>query len=333
LLLQKIFGEISIFVMKNFYISVFILLFLSIDGFAQTTSWNAVGQTMTSDLNSVFFVSSDKGWIGGDGGYLSLTVNGGATWAKQPMKITANINEVYFRNNENGYILAGKQVFATTDGTSWSEQKVLSASSFIELEPELYSIRFADKKHGWIVGSVSRDEAVIDSLAVQTEDGGIIWRRATVPTKEELIHLDFVNENSGWIVGANGLILATADGGKTWQKQKSDTISTIYNIDFRNENEGVAVGEKGLILQTSDGGRTWRKIITNFKNTFLRVGFSDDKTIWIAGRGGVILRSTDKGATFLKQDTKVTTNLYGFYIDKKIGFAVGAKGTILKYKK
>jgi photosystem II stability/assembly factor-like uncharacterized protein len=300
--------------------------------FAQTI-WNSVGQTMTGDLNSVFFVSSDKGWIGGDGGYLSLTTNGGMLWMRQSVNISANINEIYFRNDDNGYILAGKQVFATNNGSTWSEQRILSASNFIETEPEFYSIRFADKKHGWIVGSVSKDDTVIDSLVVESEDGGQTWRRIIVPTKEELIHLDFVNEKNGWIVGVNGLILSTPDGGATWQKQKSDTTSTIFNIDFRNENEGFAVGEKGLILQTGDGGRTWRKVITNFKNTFLRVGFADDKTVWIAGRGGIILRSNDKGATFTKQDTKVTNNIYGFYIDKKFGFAVGAKGTILKYKK
>jgi photosystem II stability/assembly factor-like uncharacterized protein len=313
--------------------TLIILLSVFVVSSAAQTSWNSIGQTMTGDLNTVFFVSSDKGWIGGDNGYLSFTTNGGTTWTKLQTTMTANINEIYFRNDENGYILAGKQVFATTNGSSWSEQKVLSSGNFIETEPELYSIRFADKKHGWIVGSVSRDDAVIDSLIVETKDGGVIWKKTTVPTKEELIHLDFVNENTGWIVGANGLILSTADGGQTWQKQKSDTTSTIYNIDFRNETEGIAVGEKGLILQTFDGGRNWRKINVNFKNTFLRVGFSDDKTIWIAGRGGIILRSNDKGATFLKQDTKVTTNIYGFYVDKKIGFAVGAKGTILKYKK
>jgi photosystem II stability/assembly factor-like uncharacterized protein len=318
--------------MKKLSITVFILLFSSLNAFTQTT-WSSIGQTMTSDLNTVFFISSDKGWVGGDGGYLSLTVNGGTTWTKQSANTTENINEVYFRNNENGYILAGKKVFATTNGSSWIEQKVLSASNFIETEPEFYSIRFADKKHGWIVGSISKDNEIIDSLVIQTEDGGSVWKKITVPTKDELIHLDFVNENSGWIVGDNGLILATADGGKTWQKQKSGTDSTIYNVDFRNELEGIAVGKRGLILQTNDGGKSWKKILTNFNDTFWRVSFSDDKNIWIAGRGGTILRSNDKGITFTKQDTKVTTNLYGFYIDKKIGFAVGAKGTILKYKK
>jgi photosystem II stability/assembly factor-like uncharacterized protein len=310
-----------------------LIITLSVASIFAQTVWNSVGQTMTGDLNSVFFVSSDKGWIGGDGGYLSLTTNGGMLWMRQSVNISANINEIYFRNDDNGYILAGKQVFATNNGSTWSEQRILAASNFIETEPEFYSIRFADKKHGWIVGSISKDDTVIDSLAVESDDSGQTWRRIIVPTKEELIHLDFVNEKNGWIVGVNGLILSTTDGGATWQKQKSDTTSTIFNIDFRNENEGFAVGEKGLILQSSDGGRTWRKVITNFKNTFLRVGFADDKTVWIAGRGGIILRSGDKGATFLKQDTKVTNNIYGFYIDKKIGFAVGAKGTILKYKK
>ncbi len=64
----------------------------------------------------------------------------------------------------------------------------------------------------------------------------------------------------------------------------------------------------------------------------MRVNFADDKKGWIVGYGGVVLRSSDKGHTWIKQESITTGHLYGLYITKKFGWAVGAKGTILSYK-
>src|SRR2546430_6208996 len=41
---------------------------------------------------------------------------------------------------------------------------------------ELYSIRFSSKKRGWIVGSLSRRDIVVDSLLLPTDDVGVSWQ-------------------------------------------------------------------------------------------------------------------------------------------------------------
>ena len=115
--------------------------------------------------------------------------------------------------------------------------------------------------------------------------------------------------------------------------QSSGTDRALYNVDFRDDNEGYIVGGGGTILRTEDGGRNWEKVKTNFPDTFLRVDFADDKNGWIVGKNGTILRSSDKGRTWLKQDSQTKSNLYGLFITKKFGFAVGADGTILSVQK
>ena len=106
----------------------------------------------------------------------------------------------------------------------------------------------------------------------------------------------------------------------------------LFNVDFRDDEEGYAVGEKGLVLRTENGGLTWQKVITSIPSNFMRVNFADDKNGWIVGYGGTVLRSSDKGHTWIKQASSTTGNLYGLFITKKFGWAVGAKGTILSYK-
>jgi photosystem II stability/assembly factor-like uncharacterized protein len=107
----------------------------------------------------------------------------------------------------------------------------------------------------------------------------------------------------------------------------------LYNVDFRDDDEGYAVGKSGTILRTANGGATWEKVTTNFRDTLMRVDFADDKNGWIVGYSGSILRSGDKGRTWVRQEGSTRSHLYGLYMDKRFGWAVGAKGTVLYFKR
>jgi photosystem II stability/assembly factor-like uncharacterized protein len=295
--------------------------------------WTANTPGAHGDLVAVYFTSASDGWIAGDNGYLASTSDGGNTWKTYPLGTTEDINEIYFRNEKNGYLVAGRKMFVTGDaGASWRETVIYRAADFKNGTPEFLSIRFADKRRGLVVGSVlNRAGDVIDSLVMRTTDGGETWQRIIVPSKSELFHLDYNGSSHGWIVGDEGVILATVDGGDTWILQNSKTKFALYNVDFRDDDEGYAVGEKGIILRTGNGGLNWQRVTTTSPVTFMRVDFADDKNGWIVGYGGTILRSSDKGRTWVKQESGASGNLYGLHITKKYGWAVGNKGTVLKY--
>ena len=318
---------------KTVLLSIF--TFTTIQSIHAQAGWNPLKSGSANDLVAVYFTSAERGFIAGDKGYFAQTTDGGRTWTKQTIDTTDDINEIYFRNDKNGYVVAGKKMFLTDDaGRSWREIKIYDPKNFRNATPEFLSVRFADKKRGLIVGSLlNKEEDVIDSLVMRTDDGGETWTRIIVPSKLELFHLDFVNSSRGWIVGDKGLILTTQDGGVNWRKQTSGTTNSLYNVDFRDSSEGYAVGGKGVILRTENGGDTWETVKTNFPNTFLRVDFADDKNGWIVGYGGSILRSSDKGKTWIKQDSGTKENLYGLFMLKKYGWAVGAKGAVIQYQK
>src|SRR5882724_7137702 len=239
------------------FASALFLLTLSLPLAAQdgwvVTKLGAGGQ----DLNTVYFLDSKRGWVGGDGGYLSRTDDGGRTWVRQIVGTTDAINDIYFRDKEAGFLLAGNTIFVTHDsGTRWSEARRFLPAEFEGASVELYSVRFSSKKRGWVVGSISKNDRVVDSIVVYTDDQGLTWQRQRAPSRFELIHLDFVDDKHGWIVGADGAILYTFDGGQSWSKQTSGTNATLYHVAFRDEQRGWAVGERGTILKTTDGGQT-----------------------------------------------------------------------------
>lgn len=326
-------------VRSGYFLSI---VLLSITFFASAASgqsgWTLLRETGSGDLVAAYFTSPERGWVAGDDGYLASTQDGGKTWETYPLKTRENINEIYFRNNDNGYIVAGRKLYLTKNaGQSWEETFIVKPGTFKDAVPEFLSIRFADKKRGIAVGSLLKtirgEEVVVDSLAMRTEDGGDTWTRMILPAKGELFHLDYNGSSHAWIVGDGGVILASTDGGRNWVRQNSGTKLPIYNVDFRDDLEGYAVGKSGTALRTDDGGTTWQKVATGSNETFMRVDFADDKNGWIVGYRGTILKSSDKGKTWVKQDGGTQKNLYGLFMFKRYGFAVGADGVITSYQR
>ena len=288
----------------------------------------------TEDLNTVFFLDSKRGWVGGDNGFLGRTDDGGRTWVQQSVGTTDAINDIYFRDKEDGFLIAGNTIFVTRDnGTRWNESRRFLPSEFDGATVELYSVRFSSKKKGWVVGLVSKLDRVIDSILVYTNNEGETWQRQRAPTRSELIHIDFDNDRRGWIVGAEGTIINTVDGGHTWTRQTSGTTATLFHTEFRNDKRGWAVGERGTILRTTDGGITWTPVTAGIRSTLLSVEFVSDDEGWAVGRAGTILRSDDAGVSWNQQESTIKNNLFALHFDKKIGWAVGGNGMTLRYER
>src|SRR2546425_12386686 len=128
------------------------------------------------DLNAVYFVDSKEGWVAGDGGFVSHTQDGGATWIERPIGTEHSINDIYFVGKNSGFVLAGGSIFATDDGGhTWRESYRFSPAEFEGATPELYSLRFNGKKGRWVGGSLRRGEVAVDRTMGITRCGGATW--------------------------------------------------------------------------------------------------------------------------------------------------------------
>ena len=305
---------------------------------AAQQGWTAQRRGLAGkDLNTVYFADSKRGWVGGDEGVVLRTEDGGGTWQQQVSGVPEGVNDIYFRDKEDGHLLAANRVLTTDDGgRSWRPSAQFAPADFNGATPELYSVRFTSKKRGWIVGSVSRGDRVLDSLLLRTDDGGASWQRASAPVKVELLHLDFRGEKRGWIVGDRGTILHTSDGGETWRQQRTNTTATLYHVDFEDDETGWAVGERSTILRTTDGGATWLAVevpIIGPRATLLSVAFANKEEGWVVGRGGTILRSSDGGRTWVRQESGTKQHIYALHVRDKRAWAVGGDGQVLSYER
>lgn len=215
---------------------------------------------------------------------------------------------------------------------------------------KLMSASFADRDHGWIVGS--------NSTLLFTEDGGQTWKYKQLQDHEMLRSVYFLDDRRGYILGQfaifnrldnkfpaeRAFLLSTSDAGEYWRTMtlsrpvnaRTDNFTryngeTLLRFVFVDDRTGWACGETGLILATTDGGRSWRaQRGVQARKVLYGISALDQQMAWVVGAGGVALRTVDGGQQWNEQTTGTTKQLNAVqFIDPKRGWAVGAGGTIL----
>ncbi len=90
------------------------------------------------------------------------------------------------------------------------------------------------------------------------------WQAVELGTESNPLDIDFVDENHGFLVGTNRLILETTNGGASWQERSLDLEDEenfrLISIDF-NDEEGWLVGQPSLVMHTTDGGKNWTRLL------------------------------------------------------------------------
>ena len=168
------------------------------------------------------------------------------------------------------------------------------------------------------------------------------WVKRTTNTFAWFKDIQFVDAASGWIAGADGVLLSTVDGGATWIQAEKFTNDSILQVHFLNEQNGWLLCERDVfnrganptsyLRRTTDGGRTWEKIDFESpgRERITKLVFNESGKGIAFGEGGVFFRLQDDGKTWKKTQTSMHYLLLaGGYATDKVGAIVGAAGTIL----
>jgi photosystem II stability/assembly factor-like uncharacterized protein len=161
----------------------------------------------------------------------------------------AQLNKIFFVDDENGWAAGDEVILNSTDGwDTWTVQEF--SNCFFR------SLFFTDPHHGWAVGFLHDS---VDGILYQTVDGGLNWQPQDT-TEQELIDIYFVDADTGYICGGTSLdafILKTTDRGTTWNVNLDVAYGSLYAIHFSNNQHGCAVGKQGLVLSTENSGKNW----------------------------------------------------------------------------
>ncbi|MBF0551347.1 MAG: glycosyl hydrolase [Deltaproteobacteria bacterium] len=230
----------------------------------------------------------------------------------------------------------GLIIISDDRGGSWRQVNVPTRVS-------LTCVKFLTSTSGWAVGH--------SGIVLQTEDGGGTWTRrldgitaaklaleavkaGTAPAgpddkeaKKRLeaarllvedgpdkpfLDLYFENAQTGFVVGAYGLIFRTGDGGKTWQPWmdhiENAKGSHLYAIRAVGNHLYIS-GEQGLFLRSTDHGQNFTKIKAPYGGTFFTMAALRSDVIVLAGLRGNLFRTEDRGKSFTQVQVPVPVSL------------------------
>jgi len=112
--------------------------------------------------------------------------------------------------------------------------------------------------------------------------------------------VDFANENVGFAVGEEGLILKTTDGGENWTPLDANQEASIgfYSVYVFNENKAIIVGDGNIILQTNDGGASWEATTVNTNGELKSIRFFNESKGIVVGYNAAVVLSNDGGTSW-----------------------------------
>lgn len=303
--------------------------FLSIE-----SNWSAVNIDELRnfiDVNAVHFLDENRGWLlggfegdgFGDETQILKTTDGGITWTEQFFTEDYAMLDLYFANEESGWVVGGTNFVLHTDdgGETWTQQIVDESASFLYFQ----SVFFIDENTGWITG---------EDYVYKTDNGGESWTIQNLPSFTSARDIYFTDNETGWVGAFNEPgILKTTDGGDTWLAS-ADT-SRIHGISFVDDQSGFAVGWNGAFYKTTDGGGNWQTMPTGSTANLYAVTFFDENIGWLVGSWGTIIATSDGGNTLEREYPGTSDNIVMRdvqFINPELGWATGRNGVVLKYE-
>jgi photosystem II stability/assembly factor-like uncharacterized protein len=247
--------------------------------------WELTPTGSTAQFRGLAAVSKDVAWVGGSGGQVLRTVDGGKSWQNVG---PAGAETVQFRDVEafdakRAVVLSignggDSRVYRTVDGgQSWTETfRNPDANAFYDC------FDFFDDRRGLALSDPVDGKFRI----LATSDGGKSWQVQPTAGMPAALPGEFAFAASGsclvagpgrtaWFATGGGdrpRVFRTVDGGKQWSVADSPMASGeaggIFSLAFRGPLFGVAVGGDFLkpteavkaASVTYDGGRTWKLV-------------------------------------------------------------------------
>ncbi len=328
--------------------------------------WRDFTSVAMADSNSAWLVGSFKfeshiQWV------LAKTQDGGNSWQLYlpPDSSCVGLSAIKFVNSSTGIAVGARGcVFITHDNENWTRLDqhfgndgltlavlgtkiwIAGRGGTIAHSPDfgsswsilpsmtsnfLYKIRAIDNDHIAAIGYAS--------ILQYSEDSGINWKAIAVvadnQSSTQLWGIDFLNRQTGWVVGTDGFIAKTGDGCRSWERQGKGLVKDwLRDVWAYDENNLWIVGDAGLIMNSRDGGATWNwdRIDSTFKDLFDIEGFNKSEIVAV-GSNSTFIYTRDAGTTWhfaIKKNLTNNVRINSVHlIDKTHAWAVGESGTVM----
>lgn len=234
-------------------------------------NWYRIGGTFYHNIYSMLCKNENNLWVVGDSGMIMRTTNSGISWEDKSL----SLNSLVYGIIENNNVLFVKVWYndsalfkSTNNGNSWIHIPMDSIQSSFNLNfinsqvgliiPILGNIFYKtyDGGNTWnkyhrsseylILNSYFSNEntgyAVTSSYyyegLIKTTNSGINWNICSTFVFSNFMtyNIAFLNDNTGWIVGQNGLICKTTNAGLTFIALTNNDVPKNYFLSQNYPN-------------------------------------------------------------------------------------------------
>ena len=308
--------------------------------------FEAVSYGEDVELNDVYFVTLDEGWVsGGNGisaGVLLHTSDGGGHWTLamgDPSGSQRPFYHLRFVDQTTGFVAQGTQggdhaLLRTTDGQTWRVTGTVP-----QHHPDY---RFISATVG--VASTGR-------TIVRTTNAGRAWTPVfdcaikvqvdglTQTTTCEISSFAFPSPSVGYAIGGGDVrglyVIKTEDGGATWTGTLAvpgDDDGREGHVFFVDEKTGYACLANGKIYGTDDGGQTWTGLPGASCEGKAPILFADPEVGW-AMRYTNLTWTTESGRRWVSRKVSLPAGVRSFSLPRRDrAYVVGDHGMIYRYQ-
>lgn len=232
----------------------------------------------------------------GERGIVLLSDDNGRSWHQVVTPVRVSLTTVTFVGEKKGWAAGHLGVILHTEdgGKSWVKQLDGSQAASLVLA--------AAERRAAAEPDPEKREDLLFSARRLVEDG---------PDKP-FLDLCFVDDRTGFVVGAFNLIFRTTDGGATWvpweDRVENPMELHFYGIQTTGETLFIA-GEQGLLLRSTDGGAHFNALASPYEGSYFGLVTDTKGSVVVFGLRGNVYRSDNGGESWDRVETGLPVSL------------------------
>jgi photosystem II stability/assembly factor-like uncharacterized protein len=229
----------------------------------------------------------------GDNGSICISQDGGNNWSNVNSGMTQKINQVGFFNSIDGYAIAGyngnEDLIKTNDGGyNWHFDTLIDNGPF-------YRMMIRDESFYLLNRS---------SKMMKSNNEGDDWELLSIPdTTDYYYDIQFIDNNTGFLCGNDGIFVKTEDGGNTWIDKSLSGDYNLRQMFFHNDQLGWLIDPVArIVLRTINGGDEWLFTILGEDYTYQpqSIFFVNENTGFVTTKEGVVFSTLNGGETWFE---------------------------------
>jgi photosystem II stability/assembly factor-like uncharacterized protein len=251
----------------------------------------------------------------GERGHVLYSDDNGQSWQQGKVPVSVTLTAVHFPGAQKGWAVGhdGVVLHSQDGGENWFVQ--LNGTKASQLMVDHLEAEIAAKEAELSLLAGDEQDAAsfeLENIRYALEDAHFALEEGA---SNPFLDVTFLDETTGFVVGAYGLIFRTDDGGANWQPwigRIDNPDGFHYNAISESGDWLFMAGEAGSLYRSFDAGQSWEALESPYEGSFFGIvsDVSGEQVVAMGLRGNVF-RSTDAGVSWQRLETSIESPVHG----------------------